>query len=56
MVRLMFNAQHGEILHAQQYGMWQWDPMSEMGASVQSDLDLLLPADKVLKITETRSA
>ena len=31
----------------------QWDPRSEMGASVQSDLDLLLPADKVLKIIET---
>ena len=34
----------------------QWDPRSEMGASVQSDLDLLLPVNKVLKMIETRSA
>ena len=34
----------------------QWDPRSEMWASVQSDLDHLLPADEVLKIIETRSA
>ena len=31
----------------------QWDPRLEMGASVQSDLDLLLLAAKVLKNIET---
>ena len=30
----------------------QWDPRSETGASVQSDLCLLLSSNKVLKIIE----
>ena len=56
MGRLMFDAQMmGKSLTAYAHNNMaceQWDPRSEMGASVRSDLCHLLSSNKVLKIIE----